>query len=402
MLCNTHYSSCYNAVGVFIAVEFRILVIVIEGSKFELYLAIQAGDLICPITFAWEMMANERSIVIVGNGVAANVLGFYLRHDVATQSASIIRIAHDRVYRPCSQSTTSHIALRHTQRGVSPLGDLLVEAFEAFRAFAELYAPSGVYACEHFHLWSQHSDRAAGLFRRYEGVCFSGDKIAPFTGRLARPHEMARTPAYVVDPVRYLDFLSAHTRYDSVIDEAVVAVTKDALRLASNREVVFDRLFLCTGQFTHAFADAFRDPTHLKHSKPVAGTYLEFDLADFRKTEFRDLTRAFCLDVEEVNVVLRPESQKVLLGATSTNDSDSYDHDTKVFEMYAKVRTHLAGMLTLPPRDRAGRVTGVRHKGHRRMPFWGEVAPRVYAVYGLYKNAFMTANLAAKELVGSL
>ena len=34
--------------------------------------------------------------------------------------------------------------------------------------------------------------------------------------------------------------------------------------------------------------------------------------------------------------------------------------------------------------------------------FWGEVAPQVYAIYGLYKNAFMTANLAAKELVESL
>ena len=32
------------------------------------------------------------------------------------------------------------------------------------------------------------------------------------------------------------------------------------------------------------------------------------------------------------------------------------------------------------------------------MPFWGEVAPQVYAIYGLYKNAFMTA----KELVESL
>jgi len=347
-------------------------------------------------------MASERSLVIIGNGVAANVLGFYLRHNGTTQGARIIQISHDRVYRPCSQSTTSHICLRNARRGVSPLGDLLVEAFAAFRAFVKLHAPKGVYACDHFHLWRCHSDRAAGFFKRYEGVCFSGDKIDPFSGRFACLHEMATTPAFVVDPVRYMDFLADHTRYDDVIDEGVVAVTNSAVRLASNRDVFFDCLFLCTGQFTHAFADSFQDATHLNRSKPVAGTYLEFDLADFRKTEFRDPARAFCLDVEEVNVVYRPESQKVLLGATSTNDSVSYDHDARIFEMYDKVQTYLAGTLTLPPRDRARRVTGVRHKGHRRMPFWGEVAPRVYAVYGLYKNAFMTANLAAKELVENL
>ena len=359
----------------------------------------------------WSVMANERTIVIIGNGVAANVLGFYLRHEAQTRGEArssfqtepkIIQISHDRVYRPCSQSTTSHICLRNTRKGVSPLGDLLVEAFATFGAFFKRHAPSGVYACDHFHLWCPQSDRAAELFRRYEGVCFSGDKIDPFSGRFARPYEMARNPAYVVDATRYMDFLIDNARYDDVIDEGVVAVRRDSVQLASGREVSFDRLFLCTGQFTHAFTETFQDPYHLNHSKPVAGTYLEFDLADFRREELCDGSRAFCLDVEEVNLVFRPEDQTVLLGATSRNDSDSYDHDTQIFEMYDKVQTTLAGTFTLPPRDRARRVTGVRHKGHRRMPFWGEVAPRVYAIYGLYKNAFMTANLAAQELVRRL
>ena len=349
------------------------------------------------------MMANEHTLVIIGNGVAANVLGFYLRRDAATQTEpKIIQISHDAVYRPCSQLTTSHICLRNTRKSVSLLGDLLVDAFGEFCAFYERHAPAGVYACDHFHLWCRHSDRAAGLFRRYEGVTFSGDKIDSFADRFARQYEMAKNPAFVVDPGRYLSFLVHHSRYDSVINEAVVAVKKDTVRLVSGREVFFDRLFLCTGQFTHAFSETFQDPHHLNHSKPVAGTYLEFDLSDFRREELCDARRAFCLDVEEVNLVFRPEDQTVLLGATSRNDSDSYDHDTQIFEMYDKVQTYLAGTLTLPPPDRARRVTGVRHKGHRRMPFWGEVAPQVYAIYGLYKNAFMTANLAAKELVRRL
>ena len=82
----------------------------------------------------------------------------------------------------------------------------------------------------------------------------------------------------------------------------------------------------------------------------MAGTYLEFDLSDFKRQEFRDPAQAFCLDVEEVNLVFRPDSQKVLLGATSTNDSDCYDHDTRILDMYDKVRTCLAGTLALPPR----------------------------------------------------
>ena len=255
-------------------------------------------------------MANEHTLVIIWNGVAANVLGFYLRRDAATQTEpKIIQISHDAVYRPCSQLTTSHICLRNTRKSVSLLGDLLVDAFGEFCAFYERHAPAGVYACDHFHLWCRHSDRAAGLFRRYEGVTFSGDKIDSFADRFARQYEMAKNPAFVVDPGRYLSFLVHHSRYDSVINEAVVAVKKDTVRLVSGREVFFDRLFLCTGQFTHAFSETFQDPHHLNHSKPVAGTYLEFDLSDFRREELCDARRAFCLDVEEVNLVFRPEDQ---------------------------------------------------------------------------------------------
>lgn len=296
----------------------------------------------------------------------------------------------------------SHNCLRNTRRGISSLGDLLVDAFTESSHFFETHRPEGVYRCEHVHLWQETSVKAPGFFARYQDAWYRDKRIPPLVRPCKQEWVLARNPAYVIDPERYLPFLARQARYDRVIRETVASVSEDAVHLVSGQCLAFDHLFLCAGQYTRLLSDCFQDVTQLHRTKPVAGTYMEFDLADLDKREFCDPERAFCFDVEDVNVVYRPQARTILLGATSRNDCDSHEPDDGIVALCDQVRTALEGVLTFPDPAKARIRSGVRHKGPRRRPFWGRIAPGISAVYGLYKNAFMTANLAAKELLQEL
>jgi hypothetical protein len=338
---------------------------------------------------------NKESIIIIGNGVAANVLGYYLRHSAG---ADITKVYDDSLMRPTTQLSTAHNCLRNSKRGLSKLGDLLVDASEEFDHFYKMHQPQGVYPSHHIHLWRDDYSKAHKLHRRYQGNEYQSKNIPYFVSNFKKNMTRAENDAYVIDPKIYMEWLEEKTKYSKVINEQVQKIEENELLLRSGKKLTYDRLYLCTGQYTKYFQDIFLDQTHLVGSKPVAGTYLEFDLKDFNKEEFYDLEKAFCFDIEEVNFVYKPDSKTILLGATSTLGKENYLHDLDIEKMYAKIKTVLSGILTLPAYEKARVITGIRQKGHRRLPFWGEIRPNIFAVYGLYKNAFTFSNLAAKFL----
>ena len=55
-------------------------------------------------------------------------------------------------------------------------------------------------------------------------------------------------------------------------------------------------------------------------------------------------------------------------------------------------------IFELPKYQEFAALTGIRQKWHKRMPYWGSVAPGVHVITGLYKNAFTFAYQAAKDI----
>jgi hypothetical protein len=333
-------------------------------------------------------MNTAHSITIIGNGVAANVLGFYLRKSERFKDAYIAKVYDDDLFKPCSLLTTSHNCLRNAQRGLSDLGDKLVDAADEFKSFYENYWPRGVHPCPHKHYWREDYAKAHKLARRYRGLEYKSTEIPYFPSDLSTSLWTADNEAYVIESEYYLKWLEEQTKYNEIRVESVKSID----------DIKSDIVVLCTGQYTRYFADIFDNDQHVNGSKPVAGTYLEFKYSDFKETnEWFD--KGFCFDLEEVNVVFRPLTQTVLIGATSTLNKNNYLDDASVNSMYQKTAELLNGTLNLPSLEKGRYKTGIRHKGHRRLPFWGKINDRTYAVYGLYKNAYTFANLAAKDLL---
>jgi hypothetical protein len=130
----------------------------------------------------------------------------------------------------------------------------------------------------------------------------------------------------------------------------------------------------------------------------VAGTYLQFPLEEFNLSEFTT-KESFSLVFDEIHFIVRRHAGDVLIGATTTNNSKNFYPDKEgMLEQYQRLQKHLHKVITLPAIDKGELITGIRHKGQRRTPFWGQVNDNCYAVWGLYKNAFTLAFTAAREL----
>ena len=116
-------------------------------------------------------MNRNDQIVIVGNGVMAKVLTFYLNR---SGFKNITRIAEDTDIPMCSTRTTAINCLRGTQRGLSPLGDLIVDSFDQFEKFYHKFAPEGVSSSYEIQSWPKGSVDHDKWLRRFKSCQTTG------------------------------------------------------------------------------------------------------------------------------------------------------------------------------------------------------------------------------------
>ena len=104
----------------------------------------------------------NNQIIVIGSGIAAKCVIFELNN---LGFENIISIASDNFSPACSKATTAINTLRGTQRGLTPLGETLVDAHEAFEAFFSLHKPLGVVKSVEVHGWLRGYKK---LLRRYK------------------------------------------------------------------------------------------------------------------------------------------------------------------------------------------------------------------------------------------
>jgi len=75
-----------------------------------------------------------------------------------------------------------------------------------------------------------------------------------------------------------------------------------------------------------------------------------------------------------------------------------------IFNGVKQIYNYLSETLIfdLPDFQEFRKITGIRHKGFERMPYWGEIATNIYAISGLYKNAYTFAYQAASDIKKSI
>jgi hypothetical protein len=125
---------------------------------------------------------------------------------------------------------------------------------------------------------------------------------------------------------------------------------------------------------------------------------MRFTEDQLNKSEF-NLNQSFSFVIEEIHFIYRKEAQDFLLGATTTNNQLNFLHDIQgMKDQYLRFKKYTEGVITLPEFDSGELITGIRHKGQKRTPFWGKVNQDIYAIWGLYKNAWTMAFTAGKDL----
>lgn len=350
--------------------------------------------------YATKLNMTRLPYIVIGDGVAARTLLFYLSQ--YHSDIPLIQISKNDVFPSCSQTTTSVNCLRGTKPGMSKLGDLIVDSYHEFEKFYERFNPKGVSKTIEYQLWSPASEDKAKWQRRYPKVSGPINHIEG-VGYFLSPMFVVENDAYVVSHQKYLDWLLP-SKVDQIHDvvKNVDASEKGVKVVTLNGEYQGERCFICAGAFNKNFASLICDPKlrrMLEHSKPVAGTYAAIPVVK-TKNRSLNLDQSFALALEGINFIYRQDRQEFLVGATTENNTHVYIPNQNLFApIYNQLRDFLKPHIELPSFDQVDLYCGIREKGQKRLPFWGEIAPNTFMISGLYKNAFTFANLAAKQLI---
>jgi hypothetical protein len=338
---------------------------------------------------------KSENIVVVGNGIAAKCVVYFLNREGFN---NITLIADDIKAPGCSTRTTSTNCLRGTEKGVSDLGDLILKSYADFEDFYDEHQPDGISKSIETHTTPISSSKLDKWKRRYS-VYTEKSRFCYFTKEFSQKLYSVDNEAYFIFPELFFKWFDKKLSF-KLIEGFVEKVQEKSVLLKSSETVEFDKLILCTSFLTKDFSDIVREDIKisLKKSKPVPGTYLSFPITSFDDAKI-DLTRDYCFRIDDIHMLVRPTAGDVLIGSTSKSNVLDYSHDQEaMMEMFERLSLYLEGVLCLPDFSKGQLITGIRHKGRARRPFWGEINEDIYAVWGLYKNAFTFAFTAGEEI----
>ncbi len=312
-------------------------------------------------------MSQQLCDIIVGNGVAAHAfLWTYAKKLKANNLDLPRRIVWIKspLIPTCSLTSTSIVSRAGLQRNTSPFGDQLIDAYDLFeKNFREF---DSVEVASQSHL--PHGD------------------LEQFNKRYAD----APSSCLIVKSELFLkqlenDFLKVFSSNLEIIHDTVVCENEQSIQLQSGVRK-FNRLFLFLGGGNKLY-------DHNPGGRAVVGQYAQatIDLGD----------KGFVQSKGSCNLIYRSMDKTLLVGSL---DDKADELGWPVMAPRAKaIQSFLKDFKIDLPSDLAWKVlAGVRHKGVKRLPFWGQVRTNVYSVHGLYKNGYTLAFLGASELLVAL
>jgi hypothetical protein len=339
------------------------------------------------------MSSSIKNIVTIGDGIAAWCL-----HDelLKLPNVKITNISSSDLFNPCSLSTTSLNCLRGTRRGLTDLGDKVIDSYEVFEEFYKTENPSGVYEGIEYQLWRE--DQHEKWMRRYSDYLRTEDN--PFLqDKLISKFNYQKNDAYFIEPIKLKQWFRSRHSEVNYVSGFVTSINKVneqytlTSSLGSNEK--FDKVVLCTNHATHLLGRGYSEKFdyYLSHCKPVAGTYLEIPLPEsFVGSNYN-------IAIGSHHFIVRSDSKRLQVGSTSDNKVDiDLPNNKDILNLYNNLQRCFT--FELPDFDSFKKYVGIRHKGFERNPFWGKISGNesIYSVCGLYKNAFSFSFLAAKEL----
>ncbi|MCB9062678.1 MAG: hypothetical protein H6622_14230 [Halobacteriovoraceae bacterium] len=305
-------------------------------------------------------------ITILGNGFAGRLALFYLSGHSRERLSIMVKSA-DSCFMPCTLTTTSVVSHNFINYGTSPLGDILLSAFEEFVQFFKLYSPAGIEQVPQYYL---------SKFYKHD----------QFEKRYGRVEELRESPApglsglisecYLIYPELFLSWL------DQKIHKNILL---NGHNLSFNNEIIssLDELdqssykFICAGAYSNFLHKDEHTSSELSHNKIIPGNYIQF-----KNCGLSDQS-SFVLTCKNFNIIYRSITDEILIGGTTLKEN-IFAADEQIIEYYCEAKK----IIQLPDLEQGRIVSGPRHKGKRRTPVFTKLDGNVFVYHSSYKNGW--------------
>lgn len=352
-----------------------------------------------------QLMKKIR-VAVIGDGINGSVTTFYLKEAFA-EGVDITQFGAEQRYPMCSLRSTSVNALRGVRNGVSTLGDQIIASHRCFEDFFQRYPLEGIAKGKYLHFWAQ--DESERYRKRYESHELCTD--IPLGGACHLPQqegvvdeafilspdillaEIKKT--YSADCYRQLEIIDIENKIESV-----------CLMAANGESMSFDVAFLCCGANSKFYRNCIEGHAlkrKLDHSKWAQGTYLKAKKSSLNLAQYH-WDFSFDFTYQDAHIVFRKETDQVLLGSTTLiveeNEHSFTEHrKAELKAIIQRLEGLFPDLLDTLDSGQWEYETGIRHKAQKRSPYWGEVAPRIFASWGLYKNGMSLPFLIGHDAV---
>lgn len=312
-------------------------------------------------------------IAIVGAGLAAECFKHYFFNFIVNSNLDLtIDQYFSDLAAATTETTTSIIAKRGLKRGISPLGDLLSDAYDEWESFYQENIP-GVIKCNFEHRCSKNQDKHQQFLKRFE----------EFEVYDQNDYSFVLEEGYLVDNDVYVKWLKQTQK---------LKVNKVNKLINTYEELSgYDFVFYFTGAIGKHLG--LSGSSNLDKSKLVQGSFLVTDTHNC-EGYFKN---ANVYEIDGVNFIYRPTSKQLIIGATSNHWDAHYMPDfIGAKQQYEIINKY----FELPNFDSFKIKVGLRLKGRKRTPYIGAgYTTNSFVVNGLYKNGYTVAYLGAKRAV---
>lgn len=325
------------------------------------------------------------TLAIIGSGIAGRSLIYTLAKEQKAFE-KITLFYSDSFAFPCTLHSTAIVAPRGLSSGHSPLGDLLMESFTTFAQHVELDSPAGV---EKIIQYTGATEKLETFKARYPHGKLTRDFLNNET-------YLATEDAYLIDPKTYSDWLLAEARamekfhHLELIEDLVIEVNDNErihIKTQQGRSLSFDKVIFAGGNYNR-FWKELAPTSKLKSSKPVQGSYLEFNNIIWDRP-------SFSLTLDGHNLIWNRPLKRLLVGSTSLDTNHLLAPINELEFIYQEIAKSVN--LPMPNYDLGEIKVGLREKAQKREPYLFQEGDKIF-FGGLYKNGYSLSLKLSKDL----
>jgi len=324
--------------------------------------------------------------IFIGSGVCSLSLAHYYLKKFPKNRVKII---HSSGFFPAVDNQILLIVSSNgMKKGLSPLGDLLVDSFNFFKKHHSGF--NGVYECDQFHLRLPEDKYRSKFDRRFGQVHRQLD-----LDYLSNPLDGVEARSFIVDAGTFFDTLVKEFKSNiQFIPDLVTSFSlAKEISVLTNSGQTFktNDLFLAGGAYSKFLPSSFINSSHLQRHKTISGGVwsANCDLGE----------KSFILTIDMANLVYHSERKMLQIGGRSSDlaiDCDCFTGIKSNYDLFKQI------VRFVPDFADGSVITSFRSKGRNRLPFYQSRRfdnNRITHLSGVYKNGYTTGPYLANMLL---